>query len=155
MLKRLQSLFGAPSAPPTPPPDGAAPVGAPGDVTDATFAARALAPGPLTLVDFWADWCAPCQVMSAHVEMLAQSFGDRLRVLALDVDENPRTAEAYQVMGLPTLIFLRDGAELARVTGVGPYESLRRQVDRLLADEPANPVEGETPVLPAGGAPQG
>ncbi|MGL4651465.1 MAG: thioredoxin family protein, partial [Caldilineaceae bacterium] len=114
MLKRLQALLGATPTPPTPPPDSAAQLPAPGDVTDADFGARALSAGPLTVVDFWADWCAPCQVMSAHVEMLAKAYGNQLRVLALDVDENPRTAERYQVMGLPTLIFLRDGVEVDR-----------------------------------------
>jgi thioredoxin 1 len=158
MLKRLQSFFGGSSPQQTTPPPGDAPAAsAPGDVTDADFAVRALGAGPLTVVDFWAEWCQPCQVMSAHVEMLARAFGDRLRVLALDVDENPRTAERYRVMGLPTLIFFRDGAEVERITGVGPYESLRRQVERLLAADQApssaTPQEAHTPVPPAGVAP--
>lgn len=96
------------------------------------------------MVDFWADWCQPCQVMSAHVEMLARSFGDRLRVLAMDVDENPRTAEQWQVRGLPTLIFFRNGAEVHRIVGVGTYESLHRQTERLLSEE-ADMQPGSTP----------
>lgn len=153
MLKRLQSIFGSTPQSPAPPPEAGAQAAAPGDVTDATFADRALAAGPLTVVDFWADWCAPCQVMSAHVEMLARAYGERLRVLALDVDDNPRTAERHQVLGLPTLIFFRNGAEIERVTGVGPYESLRRTVERLLADSSPTTEEGHTPVTPAGAAP--
>jgi thioredoxin len=146
MLRRFQGLLGRPAQPPQPPPDPAQHA-YPADVTDADFAARALSSGPLTLVDFWADWCQPCQVVSAHVEMLARSYGERLRVLALDVDENPRTAERYKVMGLPTLIFFRDGAEVERVVGAGPYESLRRLTDRLLA-EGAAPEQAESPSLP-------
>lgn len=134
MLKRLRSLLGAPQA--EPPPRGPV-TPAPEEVTDATFAERALSAGPLTLVDFWAEWCSPCQVVAAHAEMLAREFGPGLRVLSMDVDENPLTAERYQVMGLPTLLFLRDGVEIERITGAGPFERLHRRVSALLDDAPA------------------
>ncbi len=127
MFKRL---FGGRSAPPTPPPDAeAAP--APGELTDATFDQAIAAPG-VTVVDFWADWCPPCQVMSAYVELLARDFAGRLHVHALDVDENPRSAEAHNVMGLPTVIFFRAGAEVRRTTGVSTYEELKRLTERVL-----------------------
>ena len=106
--------------------------------TDATFAARVLARDGLVVVDFWADWCQPCQVMSAFVEFLARDFAGRLHVMALDVDENPATAEQYQVMGLPTLLFFRDGLEVERIVGVGEYDQLKRQTARLL--EPPQPT---------------
>lgn len=126
----LGRLFGR--KPPTPPPD-AAPRVAPGEATDATWDALLAAPG-LTLVDFWADWCQPCTVMSAYVEFLARDFAGQLRVLALDVDENPHTSEALNIMGLPTLIFFRDGVEIERTTGVSNYETLKRATARLLQD---------------------
>lgn len=111
----------------------AAPLPAPLDVTDADFAERVLAHGGLVVVDFWAEWCSPCTVMSAHVMLLAQAFGARLLVAALDVDENPETAERYQIMGLPTLLFLRDGVEVDRQVGLAPFEELRQKVETLLA----------------------
>lgn len=129
MLKRL---FGG-KASPTPPPDAAARP-APGEVTDATWNARVQTPG-LTVVDFWADWCQPCQVMSAHVEFLARDFAGRLQVLSLDVDENPRPSEAHNVMGLPTLIYFRDGVEVHRTTGVTTYAALKRETARLLENQ--------------------
>lgn len=129
MLKRL---FGR-SRPPAPPPSPSDESSAHSSIlTDATFDA-AIASPVLTVVDFWADWCQPCQIMSAWVEMLAREFGPRLRVLSLDVDENPGSAERHQVMGLPTLIYFRESGEVLRVVGVSSYEELRRETERLLS----------------------
>lgn len=105
------------------------------DVTDATFAEMVLASAKLTVVDFWAEWCEPCHIMSAHVGFLAQEFEDRLLVTALDVDTNPETTGQYDVMGLPTLIFFRDGAEVERQLGVTDYAALRQKVERLLSTD--------------------
>ena len=109
----------------------------PVDVTDATFDEVVFASAQLAVVDFWAEWCAPCTTMSAYVAFLAGDYAGRLTVAALDVDENPATAERYGVMGLPTLLFLSNGVEVDRVVGLVPYEDLKRQVERLLAASPA------------------
>lgn len=103
------------------------------DVTDADFATEVLAQPGLVVVDFWADWCRPCTVLSAHTEHLATVYGDRLRVVALDVDENPATPERYAIMGLPTLLFVRNGEEVGRQVGLLTYEALQAQVETLLA----------------------
>jgi thioredoxin 1 len=130
----LRKWFGR-KTPPTPPRLDSTPAaasGAPVDVTDATFADLLNERDQLVVVDFWAEWCQPCTIMAAYVEFLARDFPDQLRVAALDVDENPATAERYFVMGLPTLIFFRGGAEVGRVVGVDTYEALRDQVAALL-----------------------
>ncbi len=105
------------------------------DVTDADFDAQVLAQSGLVVVDFWAEWCAPCSVLSAHTEYLAEIYADRLRVVALDVDENPDTPARYAIMGLPTLLFVRNGEEVGRHMGLLTYEELRAQVDALLAQD--------------------
>jgi thioredoxin 1 len=139
----LRKWFGR-KTPPTPPRADAPPAvpapGAPVDVTDATFADLLnTQEDRLLVVDFWAEWCQPCTIMAAYVEFLTRDFPDQLRVAALDVDENPATAERYVVMGLPTLIFFRHGAEVGRVVGVDTYEELRSQVAALLGTENPTP----------------
>ena len=107
------------------------------DVTDGTFDEVLVVKGQPAVIDFWAEWCAPCTTMSAYVAFLASDYAGRLTVAALDVDENPATAERFGVMGLPTLLFLANGVEVDRVVGLVPYEDLKRQVERLLAASPA------------------
>jgi thioredoxin 1 len=105
---------------------------APIDVTDATFAEIVSASNKLAVVDFWAEWCEPCHIMSAYVGFLAQEYAEHLLVAALDVEENPNIAGKYEVMGLPTLLFFRNGVEVDRQVGVLPYAELRQRVDLLL-----------------------
>src|SRR5690606_12399759 len=100
----FKRFFGSSTDKPTPPPD-TTPRAHPGDVTDSDFAQKVLQAPMLTVVDFWADWCQPCTVMSAFVEFLARDYAGRLLVYALDVDENQRTSEEQKVMSLPTLVF--------------------------------------------------
>ena len=102
------------------------------DVTDADFD-TVVEQSPLpAVVDFWAEWCEPCHVMSAYVGFLAQDYAGRVLVAALDVDENPETPARFNVMGLPTLLILRDGQEVDRIVGVTPYDEIKERVDHLL-----------------------
>jgi thioredoxin 1 len=104
-------------------------------VTDTTFADVVLATDLLVVVDFWADWCQPCQIMSAYVGFLAKDFGDQIVLAALDVDENPETPARYDIMGLPTLLLLRQGQEIDRIVGVEPYEAIRDRVASQLVEQ--------------------
>ncbi|WP_089154438.1 thioredoxin [Micromonospora sp. NBS 11-29] len=95
-------------------------------VTDETFAATVLAADRPVVVDFWADWCPPCRVVSKHLEELAEEFGDALRFVTLDLDENPATARAYQVMSAPTMLVFRDGQVVGSIVGARPKAHLRQ-----------------------------
>lgn len=107
------------------------------EVTDTDFETVVLTSDKLTVVDFWAEWCQPCQIMSAYVGFLAQMYGDRLLITALDVDENPQTAERYTIMGLPTLLLLQNGVEVDRIVGVEEYQTIKARVESLLNAGPA------------------
>jgi thioredoxin 1 len=136
VFERLKQAFGLHTPKPTLPPEDRPSPPRPQptvvDVTDVDFADVVEASTQLAVVDFWADWCEPCETMSAHVGFLAQDFGDKLLIAALDVDENPATPSRFNVMGLPTLLFLRNGEEVERQVGIMPYEALQAKVERLL-----------------------
>ena len=116
--------------PATPQPDR--PVSPVVDVTDGDFAVWMESSPRLAVVDFWAEWCEPCRIMSAYVNFLAQEYVGRVRVAALDVDENPDTPANYKIMGLPTVLMVRNGQEVARIVGVIPYEELKARVEQQL-----------------------
>jgi thioredoxin 1 len=128
----LRKLFGA-RKPAPPPANGGPPAPAPLDLTAESFDGEVLAAQLPALVDFWAEWCQPCKIMSAYTGFLARDYAGRLLVAALDVDEHPAVAERYAVMGLPTLILFKHGAEVDRIVGVEAYDEIASRVEALLA----------------------
>jgi len=87
-------------------------------LNDANFAA-AIAEG-VTLVDFWADWCGPCKMLAPVIEELAVEDKTGTKFAKVDTDANERTALAYGITAIPTVIVFRDGSEVARLRGVQP-----------------------------------
>jgi thioredoxin 1 len=87
------------------------------DVTDATFDSDVLKSGKTVVVDFWAEWCGPCKMIAPVLEEIAEEYDGRLRVLKLNVDDNPQTARRFDVMSIPTLILFQDGQPKKRVVG--------------------------------------
>ena len=106
--------------------------GAISDVTDANFQAEVLeAEGPV-LVDFWAPWCGPCRVVAPHLEEL-NNEQENLRVVKLNVDDNPNTAARYQVMSIPTLIVFKNGEAAKTIVGALPKKRLEAELEPTLA----------------------
>lgn len=95
-------------------------------VTDQDFERQVLRADLPVLVDFWAEWCGPCHMVAPVVEEIAAEQAGNLRVAKLNVDDNPRTAEQFGVMSIPTLILFRGGQERGRVIGVQGKESIVR-----------------------------
>ncbi len=93
-------------------------------VTDATFEAEVLNSQTPTLVDFWASWCAPCRAIAPVVEELAKQYTGKVKVLKLNVDENPRTPGRYGIMGIPTLILFKGGQVVDQLVGAVPRPKL-------------------------------
>ncbi|GAB3268295.1 thioredoxin [Kineosporia babensis] len=96
--------------------------------TEASFAADVLASPEPVLVEFSADWCPPCQMIAPVLEQIATDESGRLRVVLVDVDENPVVADLYQVTAMPTLVLFRAGQEVARIKGVKPRELILAEI---------------------------
>ena len=103
--------------------------GKPSTLTDANFRSE-IAQGK-HVVDFWAAWCGPCRMVGPIIDALAAERSD-VRFGKLNVDENPRTAAAFQVQGIPLLVFFRDGAEAGRVVGAVPKTQIEAAITRFL-----------------------
>ncbi|MEM4704684.1 MAG: thioredoxin [Candidatus Bathyarchaeia archaeon] len=76
----------------------------------------------LVLVDFWAAWCGPCRALAPTIDELAKEYAGKVLVGKLNVDENPNTAERFQVFSIPTVLIMKDGREVDRVVGCVPKE---------------------------------
>ncbi len=102
------------------------------EVNDGNFAQEVLASSLPVLVDFWAEWCAPCKMVSPVVEEIAAQFEGRLKVASLNVDDNPITTSQYSVMGIPSLLLLKGGSEVERIVGAYPKKHLISKLEGIL-----------------------
>lgn len=82
-----------------------------------------------TLVDFWADWCAPCRAIAPILEEIAVSHAGRIVIRKLNVDENPEVTQRFGVMSIPTMILFADGQERVRITGARAKEQLLKDIE--------------------------
>jgi thioredoxin 2 len=108
------------------------PVGKPQPVTDASFAQDVLRSPVPVLVDAWAPWCGPCHMIAPVIDQLAAELAGRVRVVKLNVDDNPRTAARFDLRSIPTLLVLKDGREVDRLVGVQPKQEIARRLERVL-----------------------
>lgn len=101
-------------------------------VTDGAFEEEVLKSKLLVLVDFWATWCTPCQMIVPSLEYLAQNYKDKMKITKLNVDENPKTASQYGIMSIPTLLLFKDGALKESIVGALPQERIVEIVSKHL-----------------------
>jgi len=101
------------------------------EVTDANFQAEVLESEQPVLVDFWAPWCGPCRIVAPHLEEL-NAERENLRVVKLNVDDNPQTAGSYQVMSIPTLLLFKDGQVAHTIIGALPKNRLVQELEPAL-----------------------
>ena len=99
-------------------------------LNDAGFAA-AVAKG-VSLVDFWAAWCAPCREVSPLVDQLAEQFKGRAAFFRVNVDDNPKTSEAYDILSMPTLLLMKDGQPVDKGIGALPKAQLETFIQQAL-----------------------
>jgi len=103
------------------------------EVTDSTFEQEVLQATHPVLVDFWAVWCSPCKAVAPIVEELAGEYEGKLKVMKLDVDDNPRTAVAYGVQSIPTLLVFKDGKPAERIIGAVPKKAIVDKIQSVIA----------------------
>ena len=86
----------------------------------------------VVMVDFWAPWCAPCRMIAPVLEELQKEVGEKAKILKLNVDENPQTAQEYGITSIPTLLIFKDGEILDRNVGAGTKEHYKNLLDKQL-----------------------
>ncbi len=104
-----------------------------GSVTDQEFQTAVLDSDTPVLVDFWAEWCVPCHMVSPVVEEIGRDKGEALKVVKLNIDENPDATRTYGVMSIPSLILFKGGQEVTRVVGARPKDAILRDLDPHIA----------------------
>jgi thioredoxin 1 len=102
------------------------------EVTDSNFQAEVLEADKPVLVDFWAPWCGPCRIVAPHLEELAVERED-LRIVKLNVDENPQVSAQYGVMSIPTLLLFKHGQVAHQIIGALPKGRLVQEIEPALA----------------------
>ena len=101
-------------------------------ISDKDFEKDVLQSGKPVFIDFWAPWCGPCRIIGPIVEDLASSYDGKMTVTKMNVDENPETAQKYQVSSIPTLMIFKDGKVVDRAIGALPKSELQKFMDRNL-----------------------
>ncbi len=100
------------------------------NVTDATFEQVVLKADIPVLVDFWAPWCGPCKAVAPVVEDLSKDFAGKIKVVKLNTDENPKTAQAYHIRGIPSLYLFKQGQVVEQVVGAVPKSTLATAINK-------------------------
>ncbi|WP_314145859.1 thioredoxin domain-containing protein [uncultured Leifsonia sp.] len=93
-------------------------------VTDASFATDVLSAPGTTLVEFWAPWCGPCRALSPILQSIADEHADRIRIVKINADENPRSTAEYRALALPVMKLFRDGEVVKTIIGAKPKPAL-------------------------------
>ena len=102
------------------------------EVTDANFEEIVLQSGKPVLVDFWAEWCGPCRMISPLVNELSEDYKDRAVITKMDVDSNPGTAARFGIRNIPTILFFKGGDIADKQVGSVPKTILAAKIDALL-----------------------
>jgi len=102
------------------------------EVDENTFHSEVLESDIPVLVDFWAPWCGPCQMVTPMLEAVAEKMRDKLKVVKMNTDENMKTAQNYEIMAIPSLLVFKKGEVVERIVGVQPQPQLEAQLQEII-----------------------
>ena len=103
------------------------------DVTDATFADEVLNSSDTIMVDFWAEWCGPCRAVSPILDAIASEHSDKIKIVKLNVDDNPQTAMKYQITSIPAMKVFKGGELVKTIIGAKPKPAIEADLAEFLA----------------------
>jgi len=103
------------------------------EIGENTFQSEVLESDIPVLVDFWAPWCGPCQIMTPVLGAVAQKMGDSLKVVKVNTDENAMTAQRYQILAIPSLLVFKKGEVVERIVGFKPQDQLEDHLKNILS----------------------
>jgi thioredoxin 1 len=100
--------------------------------TDTNFDSDILKGSDLSIVDFWAEWCGPCRMLSPTIETIADEFQGKIKVFKMNVDENPATPTRFHIRGIPTVIFFKGGQVVDQLVGNQPKDVIVQAIQKHL-----------------------
>ena len=101
-------------------------------VTDATFEAEVINSEIPVLVDYWAEWCGPCKAIAPSLEEISEEMKDKLKVVKVNVDENPKVSQSYSIRSIPALMIFKNGVKVSEKMGALPKSALQAWVNETL-----------------------
>ncbi len=103
------------------------------DVTDQSFEVDVLQSDKPAIIDFWAEWCAPCRAISPIMAALADQYGDQVKIVKMNIDDNPHTPSQYGVRAIPTILAFSGGQVVGQLTGARPKSAFEEMVKKLIS----------------------
>ena len=103
------------------------------DVNDQNFESEVLDGGKPAVIDFWAEWCAPCRQISPIIKELADQYGDQVKIVKMDIDSSPATPGKYGVRAIPTILAFKDGQVVQQIQGARPKGDFEEMIQGLLS----------------------
>ncbi len=103
------------------------------NVTSETWDAEVMKSSEPVMVDFWAEWCGPCKMIAPAIEELAQEYDGKLKVCKLNTDNSPDISSQFQIMGIPSLLFFKNGEVIDKIVGAASKKQFKEKIDILLS----------------------